>query len=662
LEVPLSCKFTRATLRLVFFPTLALAVLFSAAPLYAQCPGRQLPAGSVLVTQNSGTFTAPGNGKFAYSPFPIDLTRFPSGGTLTIVATVGNGMAKASFLVWPGNAVMMADGTPSDSLRVTADPGNADGAPGSCVAVIYRFLQPQTVVFGVTGGWFQALGATNTFDFSAYVQPTGGRIAPAATSSSTTSSPGPRSIVTSSLMQSVWIQNAPSVPDTGGHSILGGILRGNLSAVEPNLVICVTPTGTSGGRRTCTDICPPGHYCQKEFGGGVRLNGAHPSVHVEVLDNDKQGKISQLAAFDESDARKCLPDQPCMVNTAESIPMSVSFGFGNPKAQEGCVVSASGWGPDPVLVASTMFMPGLLPAQTSTPAPTKCSHFSFTSYSGDITSQQLFSAFQSLYNGSTSFHALMDRVGTAKFQRGKASVRYQVNVIVVSQTSGTFHDLYNLALSGYACFEQNHPNTAGYQKPDPEHPEFAFTLGPDADGAINVIISAPALEYGYYKGLSRTPGAPPLAKIMEPIQLVLAYELGTNVAGRVLDPSYTEQPHQEDTNKFLQEAFTRVDKNTKQVTGFIPNSNWEPDQNGQGTEGASYWISGGQQFEEPKHGVLALNGTSSAFVQPPPYFFADPPGNQVQTIYGDGTSDTAANVNSIPVPASNKLICPKNVP
>jgi hypothetical protein len=351
-EVPLSCKSTCATLRLVF-PTLALAVFFGAAPLYAQCPGHQPPAGSVLVTQNSGTFTAPGNGKFAYSPFPIDLTRFPSGGTLTIAATVGNGTAKASFQVWPGNAVMMADGTPSDSLSVTADPANADGTPGSCVTLVYRFLQPQAVVFGVTGGWFQAVGATNTFDFSAYVQPTGGRIAPAA-------STGTNSPVTSTLIQSVWIQNAPSVPDTGGHSILGGILRGNLSAVEPNLVICVTPTGTSGGRRTCTDICPPGHYCQKEFGGGVRLNGANPSVHVEVLDDDKQGKISQLAAFDENDARKCLPDQPCMVDTTESIPMSVSFGFGGP---EGCVAPTSVSGTGSTLSSSTS-------VTVSTPAPT----------------------------------------------------------------------------------------------------------------------------------------------------------------------------------------------------------------------------------------------------------------------------------------------------
>jgi len=428
-------------------------------------------------------------------------------------------------------------------------------------------------------------------------------------------------------------------------------------------MICLTPSGNSDAARSCTGVCNPGHDCHAPLERQVTLATSH-TVHVEILDNDKQGKIQQLAAFDESDASQCTTDQPCMPNDSEaqSAGTLISFEFGKKEVQ-GCDASAFLRKPAPVLVASATFLPGFLPAQNS-PATTKCSLFSFTSYSGDITSQQLFNAFQSLYTGSPSFHALMDRVGTTRFQRkgGRSSIRYQVNVIVVSQANGKFQDLYDLALFGYSCLAQNHPDTAGYQKPDANHPEFAFTLGPDADGAINVIISTPALEYGYYRGLSRTAAKPTLDKIMEPIQVVLAYELGTNVAGRVLNPSYTEQPHQEDTNKFLEEAFTRLDPSTKQLVGFVPNQNWEPDKNGQGTPGSSYWISGAQQFEDPRHGVIALNGTSSGFVQPAPYYFADPPGSQVQTIYGDGTSDTAADVNSIPVPASNKRTCPQNLP
>jgi hypothetical protein len=368
-----------AMCRLVF-PALALAVCFAAAPLHAQCPGHELPAGSVLVTQNSGAFTAPGNGKFAYTPFPIDLTQFPSGGTLMIVATLGNGQGKASFLLWLAEAVITADGTPSDSLRMSADPNVGEVAPGGCVAMTYHFVQPQNVVLGVTGSWFQSVGAANTVDFTAYVQPTGGRIAPAA-------SAGTNSPVTSTLIQSVWIRNAPEVPDTGGHSILGGILRGNLSAVEPNLVICVTPAGTSGGRRTCTDICPPGHECQKDL--RVQLNGTNPSVHVEVLDDDKQGKIQQLGVFDESDARKCLPDQPCMENTPTGTPMSVSFGFGGP---EGCAVptSASGLGSTQVTPAAAVS--GTVPAAASTPATATAPNSTTTNSSLQATLAQAFAA------------------------------------------------------------------------------------------------------------------------------------------------------------------------------------------------------------------------------------------------------------------------------
>ena len=121
------------TMSQVSFPALALVFFFAAGPIFAQCPGRQLPAGSVLVTQNSGTFTAPGNGKFDYSQFPIDLTQFPSGGILTIAATLGKGQSKASFSLWLAETAMMPQGIPSASLTLSAYPGIGDQVPGSCV-------------------------------------------------------------------------------------------------------------------------------------------------------------------------------------------------------------------------------------------------------------------------------------------------------------------------------------------------------------------------------------------------------------------------------------------------------------------------------------------------------------------------------------------------
>jgi hypothetical protein len=180
-------------------------------------------------------------------------------------------------------------------------------------------------------------------------------------------SPAPPSMVTSSLIRSVSIQNSPAVPDTGGHCIICGLLRGSLTAVEPNLVICVTPTGATGGRRTCTDICPPGHDCKKELGDGVQLNGANPSVHVEVLDNDKEGKIQQLAAFDERDARQCTTSQPCKVDDADDQAAGtlVSFEFGS---AQGCAMPGSGSAAGSALVTSTSTASGSLPRLTSTSA------------------------------------------------------------------------------------------------------------------------------------------------------------------------------------------------------------------------------------------------------------------------------------------------------
>jgi len=140
-----------------------------------------------------------------------------------------------------------------------------------------------------------------------------------------------------------------------------------LSAVEPNLVICLTPTGGSAGRRTCSDICSPGHNCKKVLGDGVRINGTTSSVHVEVLDNDKDGKIQLLAAFDENDATQCTTAQPCKVNDADDQGAGtlVSFELAN-AAPEGCAAPTSGSSTGSNLVTSSMTVSGKLPPVTLT--------------------------------------------------------------------------------------------------------------------------------------------------------------------------------------------------------------------------------------------------------------------------------------------------------
>lgn len=719
-EMPMLCKSFGAMSRLIF-PALVLALFFPGAPLRAQCPGRQLPAGSVPVAQNSGTFAAPGNGKFDYSQFPIDLTQFPSGGTLTIVATLGNGRSKATFSLWLAGTVMMAAGIPSSSLTVGAAPGLGDQVPGSCVTLVYHFLQPQKVILGVTGSWFVPVGAKNSVNFSAYVQPTGGLMAPAvaaaapgaarsapatpvvpaapaaaaapsapaaptaptiATTRSATATPNapaapataaaasapgapsgpaasgaPNSPVTSKMIQSVSIQNSPGVPDTGGHCIICGLVTGNLTAVEPNLVICVTATGTTGGRRTCTAICPHGHDCKQRLGGGVRLNGANPSVHVEVLDNDKQGKIQQLAAFDEKDATQCTTAQPCKVNDADDQAAGtlVSFEFGNP---EGCVTSAAGRETGPVLVASTMLLPGSLPAQTSTSSAqlaqgdAQCPKMiTFTSYSGAITSEQLFEAYLSIYKGSLKFSSLMDNLG-----------QHLVNVVIVANDpqhpDPEYARLSKDGVAAYQYFLKNHPSdpsgksAAEFNKP-PSADEFAYTTRPDSNGVIDVVISAGALQHWYYPGFSRNPAYPsPLEHFLPqnigpqiaPIQLSLAYELGSNVAALVKNPCYQEKALEADTNEILKEAFPL--SKTPPYDGFVPNESIAT-ATGTTNQGipiptADRELSGAEYSLPAVHPVASVQGTGLQFDN-----MLEPP-NPVTTYYStDRKAHTGISLRSI---------------
>ena len=63
----------------------------------------------------------------------------------------------------------------------------------------------------------------------------------------------------------VSIHNAPVVDDKGSHCILCGLATGNLTAVEPNLGICVQPNGVAGAKQSCTGVCMPGHDCKNDF-------------------------------------------------------------------------------------------------------------------------------------------------------------------------------------------------------------------------------------------------------------------------------------------------------------------------------------------------------------------------------------------------------------
>ncbi len=79
------------------------------------------------------------------------------------------------------------------------------------------------------------------------------------------------------VVQSVSVYNSPSVGASQGHSVLGSIFSGNgFSGIEPNLVVCARPQGTSADKRICTEICPPSHEC---------LNQPFPQAVVPAPDN-----------------------------------------------------------------------------------------------------------------------------------------------------------------------------------------------------------------------------------------------------------------------------------------------------------------------------------------------------------------------------------------
>jgi hypothetical protein len=279
------------------------------------------------VASGSGNITAVPRGTYNYQQTPINLSAYTSG-TLVITIQLGNGASAGSFDLFAGPNHPATVGSDKGLGGGPIIPGAYDKAPGSTSTLSYKFgaNNNHQLVFGAEGNWFSQAGSQNTYTFTAVVQ----NATPAGAGPSPPACPPPAAApVVSNLITSVSIQNSPGVPDTGGHCIICGLVVGNLTAVEPNLVICLTPTGAPGGQTACSDICAPGHDCKKPFFMG--LTGSNRSVHVKVFDNDKEGKVQKLAEFDESDAAQCTAAQPCKVNDSDdqSAGTLVSFEFGD---------------------------------------------------------------------------------------------------------------------------------------------------------------------------------------------------------------------------------------------------------------------------------------------------------------------------------------------
>ncbi len=94
----------------------------------------------------------------------------------------------------------------------------------------------------------------------------------------------------------------PPVPDRGGNSVIVGLLHGSLTAIEPNVVVCVTPIlpiQTAYEHETCSVPCKRGELCSgTAFAVRPILNGDIPVARVSVLNADQRsGAGHAIASF-----------------------------------------------------------------------------------------------------------------------------------------------------------------------------------------------------------------------------------------------------------------------------------------------------------------------------------------------------------------------------
>jgi hypothetical protein len=218
----------------------------------------------------------------------------------------------------------------------------------------------------------------------------------------------------------------------------------------------------------------------------------------------------------------------------------------------------------------------------------------FISYTTEVSSQQLLADYQALYNAgldgtkncqadSDSFADRMNRV---------AAKRVAVSFIVVDATVKSpenFAAFGPISQAAYANGKKVDPNIIA---PNPE--EIAMTIEV-TNAEYEVVLSQQALMNAIYysdaktdnSGVARTSTTAPLP---EPIQIPMAYELGSNVFNMTVQPpNMCEGMAQSDTNRFILAAY----KN------FAPNRSKDESAVG------SYGDLPGQTFYAP-HGYFDL--------------------------------------------------------
>ena len=132
--------------------------------------------------------------------------------------------------------------------------------------------------------------------------------------------------MTGSKLVSVWVHDSPAVADRGGHSVILGLLRGTLKAIEPNLRVCVA---APSGQSACAPTCHESHECHASLPRPLTLKPGD-KVRVQVTDIDRPGSEHPVATRD-MDPTQCTDAKPCSFDVpADSWvlggPLIVSFG------------------------------------------------------------------------------------------------------------------------------------------------------------------------------------------------------------------------------------------------------------------------------------------------------------------------------------------------
>jgi uncharacterized protein (TIGR03067 family) len=119
------------------------------------------------MAEGHGDLEAPGHGKHRYTLLDIDTSDFPSGATLEIEITVGNGESAGSFDLFPQNLPIPTEGYPQSVAH------EYDVPPAATVKFSHQFYQGQVFQFGAEGNWFSRKGAGNHFRLRALVHQRG---------------------------------------------------------------------------------------------------------------------------------------------------------------------------------------------------------------------------------------------------------------------------------------------------------------------------------------------------------------------------------------------------------------------------------------------------------------------------------------------------------